>query len=356
MPVKSAGELRAVAERVLRNAGADEAAAARVAQGLISSNLAGHDSHGAQLLLAYANAIREGQVVPTARPELARETRNTALVKGNWGFGHVSAKYALDIAVEKALKERLAWVNLVEANHTGRVGEYVEMAVDRGVAALITVGGAGEETPMAVPFGGRDALLATNPIAFGFPGGDEPPLIADFATTTIAGGKVLLARNRGETLPEDCIVDRHGAPSTNPDDYYDGGALVSFGGYKGYAIALLVEFLGRILGASDDFAETERGGPMFRRGASFRHSGMSIFAIDPSTFGGDTAAAAKSGEFLNKVRASRPAEGVEQVMAPGDPERKTRRAREAQGIPVSDEVWQGIIDLLEDPTRRPDVP
>ena len=356
MPVKSADELRAVAEKVLWNAGADKAAAERVAQGLISSNLAGHDSHGVQLVLAYANAIREGHVVPTARPEIARETSNTALVKGNWGFGHVSAKYALDIAVEKALKEHLAWVNLVEANHTGRVGEYAEMAVERGVAAIITIGGGGEETPMAVPFGGREALLATNPIAFGFPGGDQPPLIADFATTTIAGGKVLLARNRGETLPEGCIVDRYGRPSTNPEDYYDGGALVSFGGYKGYAIGLLVEFLGRILGASDDFAETERGGPMFRRGASFRHAGMSILAIDPGTFGGDMRAAVRSADFLNKVRASRPAEGVEQVMAPGDPERKTRRLREAQGIPVPNEVWKGITDLLADPTRRPDVP
>ena len=181
-------------------------------------------------------------------------------------------------------------------------------------------------------------------------------MIADFATTTIAGGKVLLARNRGETLPEGCIVDRYGRPSTNPEDYYDGGALVSFGGYKGYAIGLLVEFLGRILGASDYFAETERGGPMFRRGASFRHAGMSILAIDPGTFGGDAVAAVRSGDFLNKVRASRPAEGVEQVMAPGDPERKTRLLREAQGILVADEVWKGITDLLADPKRRPDVP
>ena len=356
MPVKSADELQAVAEQVLRNAGADRAAAERVAQGLISSNLAGHDSHGVQLVLAYANAIREGHIVPTARPEIVRETRNTALVKGNWGFGHVAAKYALDVAVEKAFNEHLAWVNLVEANHTGRVGEYAEMAVERGAAALITVGGGGEETPMAVPFGGRDALLATNPIAFGFPGGGEPPLIADFATTTIAGGKVLLARNRGDTLPEGCVVDSHGRPSTNPEAYYDGGALVSFGGHKGYAIALLVEFLGRVLGASDDFARSERGGPMFRRGASFRHAGMSILAIDPGTFGGDTEVALRSAGFLNKVRTSRPAEGVEQVMAPGDPERETRRVREAQGIPVADEVWKAITELLEDPTRRPDVP
>ena len=356
MPVKSADELRAVAEQVLQNAGADRPAAERVAQALISSNLAGHDSHGVQMVLAYANAIREGHIVPTARPEIVRETRNTALVRGNWGFGHVAAKYALDIAIEKALEERLAWVNLVEANHTGRVGEYAEMAVERGVAALITVGGGGEETPMAVPFGGRDALLSTNPIAFGFPGGDEPPLIADFATTTIAGGKVLLARNRGDTLPEGCVVDRYGRPSTDPEDYYGGGALVSFGGYKGYAIALLVELLSRVLGASDDFAESERGGPMFRRGASFRHAGMSIVALDPGTFGGEMGAAVKSAQFLSKVRESRPALGVERVMAPGDPERETRRVREAQGIPVADEVWKAITELLEDPTRRPDVP
>ena len=162
-------------------------------------------------------------------------------------------------------------------------------------------------------------------------------------------------RNRGDALPEGCIVDRNGAPSTDPNDYYDGGALVQFGGYKGYAVGLLVEFLGRILGASDDYADTERGGPMFRRGASFRRSGMSILAMDPGTFGGDLAAV-KSAGFLRKVRSSRAAEGFDQVMAPGDPERKTRQMREAEGVPVPDEVWDGITELLADPSRRPAVP
>ena len=356
MPVASATDLRNVAKRILQNEGATEANASRVAEGLVASNLAGHDSHGVQMVMAYANAIREGHIDPAAEPEIGRETSSTALVRGNWGFGHVSAKFALGVAVAKAKRESIAWVNLVETNHTGRVGEYAEMAAERGIATVITVGGAGEDTPMAIPFGGREALLSTNPIAFGFPAGHEPPLIADFATTTIAGGKVLLARNKGDALPPGCVVDRDGTPSTNPDDYYDGGALVQFGGHKGYAISLLVEFMGRILGAADDYGDTDRGGPMFRRGASFRHVGMSIVAMDPRAFEGRTSAVEKSAKFLRKLRSAPPAIGVSEVMSPGDPERTSRIEREAAGIPIPDEVWDGIQALLASPSERPRVP
>jgi LDH2 family malate/lactate/ureidoglycolate dehydrogenase len=356
MPLVSATDLRNITKNILQNEGATEANASRVAEGLVASNLAGHDSHGVQMVMGYANAIREGYIDPSAEPEIVQETSSTALVRGHWGFGHVAAKFALEAAVAKAKRESIAWVNLVEANHTGRVGEYVEMAVDGGIATIITVGGAGEETPMAVPFGGREALLSTNPIAFGFPAGDEPPLIADFATTTVAGGKVLLAKNKGEELPPGCVVDSDGVPSTNPEDYYDGGALVQFGGHKGYAISLLVEFMGRILGPADDFVDTDRGGPMFRRGASFRHVGVSILAMDPRTFEGSASAAEKSARFLRKLRSAPTATAVSNVMSPGDQERTSRFERGAVGIPIPDEVWDGIQALLAYPSERPRVP
>ena len=121
-------------------------------------------------------------LVPTAWPEVLTETPTTALVSGNWTFGHVAAKYAMEVAIAKARDQNVATVSLVKALHIGRVGEYAEMAVATGMIALVWASGYGAEVPVAVPFGGRAPVLHTNPIAIGVPAGEETPMVMDFAT------------------------------------------------------------------------------------------------------------------------------------------------------------------------------
>ena len=117
----------------------------------------------------------------------------------------------------------MSLVTLVETTHIGRLGEYAEMAAHDGLIIILAAGGFGVETPAAVPHGGRAPILHTNPIAMGFPSGDAP-MIVDFATTTVAGGKVMLALSKGQEVPPGCIVDSEGRPTTNPADLFAGGA------------------------------------------------------------------------------------------------------------------------------------
>ena len=164
---------------------------------LVGSHLAGHDSHGIQHLPRYIKEVEAGEIVPSANPEIIEETASTALVTGSWGWGHLTADFVTRIGIKKARENRVALVSAVEVNHIGRLGEYVERAAAEGVVAILVAGGFGEEEPSTAPYGGSKALLSPNPIAIGFPTQGSHPVVLDFATTKVAGGKVMLAKAKG---------------------------------------------------------------------------------------------------------------------------------------------------------------
>ena len=132
MPTQSARELHFLVENILTAAGADVENAGRVAKALVLSNLSGVETHGVHHLPSYVEAIRAGETVPRAKPEVVQETPTTALVKGSWTFGFVSAMYALKLAIERARRHNVAVVSVVQVNHIGRLGEYAETAADQG--------------------------------------------------------------------------------------------------------------------------------------------------------------------------------------------------------------------------------
>jgi uncharacterized oxidoreductase len=336
MPVFAPDKLRQVGRAVFQAIGSPESVAARVADALVDANLAGHDSHGVIRIPQYVDAIKGGEVVPDARPSLLRETTVSALVDGGWGFGQVTAELATREAIKRAKEHGLAAVGAVRCNHIGRVGEYPEMAAREGLVAFVSAGGFGGRGGRAAPFGGREGLLGTNPLSFGFPNADGLAMLVDFATTSVAAGKIQVARAKGTPLPPGSILDKDGNPSTDAEDFYQGGVMLPFGGHKGYALAMVVELLGRVMTGADDFAEGERGG------AVYGHSGALVVAIDPGIFRDRDAFARGVDETLAKVRAVPPAPGFKEVMIPGDPEAQTRQQRERDGLYVEDATVEAI--------------
>ena len=341
MIIKKADELRRVIRKILMAAGADERNAHRVAEALVSANLSGVDTHGLWHLPHYVAAIKEGHIVPTAWPEILTENPTSTLVGGNWTFGHVTAKYAMETAIEKAQKQNIAVVGAVQVHHTGRLGEYAEMAACKGMVGMIWNGGLAEEAPVAVPYGGRKRVLSTNPIAMGFPAGEETPMIMDYATTAVSGGKVFFARDNNQPLPPGCIVDKDSNPTTDPKAFFDGGAHLPFGEHKGYALMMAVEFLGRIVSGSDAFAVEDRGGLIMR------HSGLLMIVFKADLFQPFEDYARRVDEMERRVRAVPPGPGFEEVLIPGDREKRTRAARQRDGIPIPDAYWQNLIDLAK---------
>ena len=199
---KSADELKELVTRMLVAAEADETNARVVAEHLVSANLSGVDTHGVWQLPGYIAAIQAGELAAAARPEVVRETATSALVTGNWTFGQVSAKFAMQKAIAKAAEHNLALVSLVQSHHIGRLGEYAEMAAAEKMISMIWAGGFAENRPVVVPHGGRSAVLGTNPVAMGFPAGKEPRMLFDFATAASSGVKIVNAQRSREEIPE----------------------------------------------------------------------------------------------------------------------------------------------------------
>ena len=339
MVMKTAEELLKFTTDVLIAAGADDRNATRVAEALISSNLCGVDTHGVIHLKTYVDSIRAGEIVPTAWPEILTEDTTSARIGGNWTFGHVTAKYAVKVGIEKAKKDNVAVVGIVQVNHIGRLGEYAEIAASEGMISMIWSGGFGEGKPVAVPYGGRERILSTNPIAMGFPIGDGPPMLIDYATTAIAGSKIHVAQTKDEMIPPDSLIDKEGNPTTDPSAYFDDGALLPFGKHKGYALMLAVEFLGRIFAGADTFAAETRGGNIYR------HSGTTMIVLKADLFEPLTDYSSRADELGRRLRAVPPAPGFEEVLIPGDLEARARATRQRDGIPIPVKLWQRLTDL-----------
>ncbi len=262
--------------------------------------------------------------------------RNRALVTGNWTFGQVAARFATERAIEIARDHGVAVVGLVQCHHVGRLGHYSEMAADEKLIAEVWAGGYSEEAPAAAPFGGRGRLLHTSPLSIGFPEGNELRLMFDFATTTVSGVKIEDARRRGHLLPPNAIVDREGRPSIDPNDFFDGGAHVPFGGHKGYALSMAAEFIGRILTGSATYADPDRAGPVLRS------QGVTFVVMRADLFRPLADFEREVDEMERRTRAASPAAGFDEVLVPGDPEWRSRQQRRASGIPIEAEIWRRI--------------
>jgi len=163
----------------------------------------------------YVDAIKKGEIAPSAKPEIIKQSGSSMMVSGNWTFGQVAAQFATERTIDLAREHGIAVTGLVQVHHIGRLGHYPEMAARAGMISMVWAGGYGEVKPAATPYGDRERWLHTNPISMGFPSGGETPTMFDFATTTISGVKVDNARRRGEPLPAGCIVDSDGRPTTD---------------------------------------------------------------------------------------------------------------------------------------------
>ena len=335
--VFEAGALRALAVAILRAAGAPDDVAAAVADHLVESNLVGHDSHGVIRLPEYVARARSGAVVAAARPVVDLDRGALARVSGEWGFGQVTGALAIDQAIERARAHGIAAVGMVRCNHLGRIGSYMERAANAGFVGLAWVGGLGG-TQLAVPFGGAGGAYGTNPIAAGFPAGESGPLLVDFATTAIAGGKVMVAHAKGEAVPPGSIVDKDGNPTTSTSDFLAGGFLLPFGGHKGYALAVLAELMGQALTGGDETTDEGHGG------APYRSAGATFVAIDAGAFRPAEVSRATAEKTVQRLRATRPAPGFQRVMTPGEPESTSRARRQSAGIPLPAETWRAITE------------
>ena len=200
-------------------------------------------------------------------------------------------------------------------NHAGRIAEYPILAAERGMIGLLMVKAFG---PIVAPWGGKARILSTSPMSFAIPAKTEPPIVADFATSMSAEGKVRVKNARGEKIPFGWVLNSEGKPTDNPADLYNGGALLPFGESKGYALNLLMESVGAALSGAG-ILDVVHG---FERGVRPGHQHRVLQRRRRVQVEVDT--------MIRTIRASAPADGVKEVLIPGDPEMRETKKRMAR--------------------------
>src|SRR3984893_9235887 len=306
-----------------------------VADHLVAANLRGYDTHGVIRIPQYLEGVRQGVIVPGAPLTIEQDTETTGVIDCGWNFGQVGGRRAMDIAIDKALQHHVATVVVRRANHAGRLGAYTQQAAEEGMLAL-AVCNSPIHGHFVLPWGGTEGRLATNPISFAFPGGPSGPVLADFSTAESSEGAIRLHRNLGKELPPGWIVDAAGMPTRDPADFYGPppGAIVPFGGprgYRGFALSVLVEVLGGIMGGSSTLMKQPG-------------NGLAFIVVDVRAFLPLVQFESLVSEMRDYIKSSPPAPGHQEVMLPGEPDCRVMRSRLRDGIPIDENTWDQIVE------------
>lgn len=316
---------------------------------LLSADLRGIDSHGIARLSGYIRLWEASRVNSTPAVSILHETPSTATMDGDSGLGLVVAPKAMQVAIEKARQVGTGWVSVQNSNHFGIAGYHAMMALKEDMIGICMT----NASPLVAPTFSVERLLGTNPICVAVPAGQQPPFVADLATTTAANGKLEILQRKSIDAPLGWIQDENGNPSVNPHELKTGGALLPLGGdrehgsHKGYALGAVVDIFSAVLSGANygpwvppfpAYVPMPTGMP--GKGIGHFFGAMRIDAFRPAE------------EFKNhmdnwitRFRAAKTAEGFDRVLIPGDPERETEQERRKSGIPLLDPVVQDLQAL-----------
>ena len=330
--------LRQLGGAILRAGGSAAGEADLVAEHLVEANLKGHDSHGIGMIPTYVRHLRAGLVVPNTPAKVIKDDGPILMFDGNRGYGRAVAGEMMSAAIARCRLTGVTVATLANAHHIGRVGVYGELAAAAGLVSLHFVN-VTDHRALVAPFRGGDARFSTNPVCIGLPPTErQPAVLLDMATSAVAMGKIRVAKNEGKPAPEGTLIDSTGQPTRDPDVMYSEpqGAMLPFGGHKGYALAVVAELLAGALS----------GGPTIQPGNA-RLGGIinNMFAVlvDPARLAGVDWLRREIDGFVDYVKASPATDPALPVLVPGDPERIAHAERTRDGIYVDPTTWEELL-------------
>ncbi|MFC7174840.1 Ldh family oxidoreductase [Haloplanus litoreus] len=330
-------ELKAFTRSVFSRAGLDDDASTVLADGLVTANLRGVDSHGVVRLEPYTLKLEQGGFNDSPHVSVTGPRSGTFRVDADDGPGQYATVEAMDRAVERAKETGAAFAVVENSNHFGTAAYYTERAADRDCIgfAMTNVG------PNVAPFGGIDPYFGTNPLAYSIPTLESPTITLDMATSVVAKGKIILAAEEGKSIPEEWALDERGNSTTDPSEVH---ALRPVGGPKGYGLGLLADVCSGLLSGMghspsvdslyDDYSKPQRIGHF-------------VGALDVGAFRDVEAFKNDVETMISELKSRRTAEGFDEVLLPGEPEARTRAKRESEGIPLGSGVRETLSELAD---------
>jgi len=298
---------------------------------LVRSNLKGVDSHGVQHVPRYAGDVRNGKTTPGAQIKMLKESSSISIVDGHEGFGYSIARQAMELTMKKAKQTGVAFTGIQRLGHIGRVGRWVEMAIENDMIGIASQPGGIYVTP----WGGIDRKLPINPVGVAIPTGSGSPFIIDFSLGPVAGGRLSILKTRGQQVPPGWLIDDEGNPTQDPEYGSTKGAQLPLGqaglGYKGYALSMVLSVLtGALIGAYEQDAH--------------RPSGVFLGALDIGSFLPIEEFKRNMDDMVADIKSSRLGKGFDSILIPGEPEYIEEQKRLKTGIPLDDEIWENLMN------------
>jgi LDH2 family malate/lactate/ureidoglycolate dehydrogenase len=335
--------------KVFLKIGCNKEHAAIAARALLSADLRGIDSHGIARLSGYVRLWEVKRVNATPDIGVVHESPSTAVVDGDSGLGLVVAPFAMKIAIEKAKQCGTGWVSVQNSNHFGIAAHHAMMALDHDMIGIAMT----NASPLVAPTFSIDKMLGTNPICVAVPAGEEPPFVADLATTTAANGKLEILQRKNQPTPTGWVQDKEGNPSNDPNILKQGGALLPLGGdrehgsHKGYALGAVVDIFSALLSGAN-YAPWVPPFPAYvpmpdqQPGKGIGHflGAMRIDAFRPADD-----FRKHIDHWIRGFRNAKPMRGARGVLVPGDPEREFESERSSNGIPLLETVVKDLEEL-----------
>lgn len=334
MPTLPVESVESVIGGLLRSKGVPEANAEVQVALLIDAELRGLASHGLLRLPRIIERIDNGVADPRAEGAAKWDAPGFLRIDGQKGLGPVVAMSALSLAAARAREQGVVVAAITNANHLGSLAFYAERVARQGQCLIAF----STSEALVHPWGGRQAMIGTNPIAIGMPGENEP-FVMDTATSIVSMGKIHDHANRGEPIPADWALDADGAPTSDATKAQS-GAIAPFGGAKGYALGLAFELL--VAGLAGGALGRDVRGTLDST-AVCNKSDLFIVIDHP---------VAPVSAYLAAIRDAEPAQGFSNVRIPGERGRALRRQRRADGLPVDDALWAQIMAMRQEVETR----
>ena len=334
--------LTRTASAILEGAGAPRTHADAVAHHLVEANLKGHDSHGVGMIPSYVKGMIDKQVDPNRHAEIIKDNNAIVSVDGGTGLGRIVGFEAMDMGIERTKNFGIGCVALGNAAHLGRIGAFAEYCADQGLVSMHYVNVVGHD-PMVVAFGGRDRRFITNHYCCAVPRPSGEHVRLEMATTHVAAGQVRVDQKARPAVTRRSVGGQTELETENPGCSFGrtrNRARTAVGGHKGYGLMVICELLGGALGGVFTMQPEHP-----RRGATLNN--MLSILIDPEAVGDLASFDQEVGAMMDYIYASTPAEGVDHVRLPGDPEKESTAIRMANGIDIDPNSWNSVLNSAE---------
>lgn len=300
---------------------------------LIQADLWGHQSHGVMRLSWYAARLKTGVCNPNANPELVVEAGGLALIDGNDGMGQVLTARAAQEAVRRAKTHGISAVAIRNSNHFGTALYFTLMAAREGCVAFLST----NASPAMAPWGGRKKIIGTNPWSWACPAGSRPPMVLDIANTGVARGKIYLAKQKGQPIPEGWAINAAGAPTTDPAEAIE-GIILPMAQHKGYAIALMMDMLSGVLTGSGFGADI--AGPYQAERRS--RAGQLMIALNIESLQPLAVFNARMEQLISQIKSVPLAHGFSEVFYPGEIEARNDARNRQEGIALPNDTLNDL--------------